>query len=147
MAENWTDLTEASWDGILYPSELALLDPATLLRELTKMASEVRTMIASHAPNTLSADPLKIPDGFVGRALLVTRARLLSGIPDYPIDEDRRKQSEAAEAWFREVARGAIRPQPATDAVANEAAPQAPAGAEVVSSRPPRTGHSRMDGI
>jgi hypothetical protein len=147
MAEDWIDLTAASWDGILHPHELALIDATKRLQETTKMASEVQTMIASHSPNTVSANPLKIPAGFVARALIIVRQRLLSGIPDYAIDEDRREQAKAAEAWFLGVARGSIRPQPATDAIANEAAPEKPAGVEIVTSAPSRTGRERMDGI
>lgn len=145
--EDWIDITTASWEGILSEEELGIIAPETLTREMTKMAAEVQTMIGSHSPNTVSADPLKIPQGFLGRALLVVRNRLLTGIPDYSIDEDRRKQGEQAEKWFLEVARGSIRPQPATDAVVNDAAPSKPSAVEIASSQPFRTGRNRMDGI
>lgn len=145
--ENWTDITTASWEGILRPEELAQIEPATLEMELVKMAAEIQTMIASHSTNTVSADPLRIPVGFLGRALLVVRNRVLSGIPDYQIDEDRRKQGEQADAWFLEVARGRIRPQPASDAIANQAAAEKPAAVEVISAPGSRTGRNRMDGI
>lgn len=147
MAEDWTDLTSASWDGVLSAKELTVIPTADRTRELTKMAAEIRDMIGSHAPNTLSPNPLKVPPGFVANALIVVRNRLLTGIPDYQIDEDRRKQGEMAAAWFLEVARGRIRPQPAPDAVTNEAAPAMPSGVEVVSAPPSRTGRTRMDGI
>lgn len=145
--EDWTDITTATWEGVLHDAELALIDPAALTRELTKMAAEIQTMIASHSTNTVSADPLKIPAGFLGRALILIRNRVLTGIPDYAIDDDRKEQAKQAEAWFLEVARGKIRPQPATDAIPNEAAPEVPAGIEVVSSRPSRTGSERMNGL
>lgn len=147
IMEDWTDITTASWEGVLHEGELALIDGDTLTRELTKMASEIQTMIASHSTNTVSADPLKIPEGFLGRALIIVRDRVLTGIPDYTIDADRKRQAEQAEKWFLEVARGKIRPQPATDAIPNEAAPEKPAGIEVVSSRPSRTGSERMNGL
>lgn len=145
--EDWTDITTASWEGVLHEAELALIDSAVLTMELTKMAAEIQTMIASHSTNTVSADPLKIPAGFVGRALIVVRNRVLTGIPNYTIDDDRKEQGKQAEAWFLEVARGKIRPQPATDAIPNAAAPEVPAGIAVVSSRPSRTGAARMNGL
>jgi len=145
--EYWTDITDASWEGVLHEGELALIDTATLTREMTKMAAEIQTMIASHSTNTISEDPLKIPPGFVGRALILIRDRVLTGIPNYTIDDDRREQAKRAEAWFLEVARGKIRPQPAFDAKANSAAPEAPAGIAVVSSRPSRTGSEKMNGL
>lgn len=147
MAEDWTDLTTASWDGILSVSELAAITEADCLRELTKMAAEVRAMVGSWQPNALSANPLKIPPGMVARALHIVRNRLLTGMPDYAIDDDRRAQGKSAEEFFLEVARGRIRPQPATDSVPNDAAGPVAAGVEVVSAPPSRTGRTRMDGI
>jgi hypothetical protein len=147
--EDWTDLTTASWEGVLSPEELNedVIPAADRTRELTKFASEVRSMIASWSANTLSANPLKIPEGFVGQALLVVRNRLLTGIPNYTIDDDRREQGKQAAAFFMEVARGKIRPQPASDATATEVPSEKPAGVEVVSSRPSRTGSTRMNGL
>lgn len=147
--EDWEDLTAASWEGVLSEGELAehVIAAADRTRELTKFAAEVRSMIASWSSNTLSANPLKIPSGFVGQALLVVRNRLLTGIPDYAIDEDRREQGKQAAAFFMEVARGKIRPQPASDAVTTEVPSEKPAGVEVVSSRPSRTGSTRMNGL
>lgn len=146
IMEDWIDITGASWEGILAEEEIAMIAPATFTRELEKMAAEIRTMITTWSPNTVSADPLKIPPGFVGRALLVVRNRLLTGTPDYAIDEDRRKQGEQAETWFLEVARGRIRPVPATDAVANDVPTEKPSGVEIVSAPPKRTGRDKMSG-
>jgi hypothetical protein len=145
--EDWIDITAASWDGILSESELGVIPTQNRTRELTKMAAEIRTMITTWSPNTVSANPLKIPPGFLGRALIVVRTRLLTGIPDYVIDDDRRKQAEQAEAWFLEVARGRIRPQPASDAIANDVPSEKPSGVEIVSAPPKRTGRENMDGI
>lgn len=145
--EDWVVITDASWVGILAEAELAVIPEADRTRELTKMAAEIRTMITTWSPNTVSANPLKIPPGFQARALIVVRNRLLTGIPDYQIDEDRRSQGKQAEAWFLEVARGKIRPQPASDAVANDVPSEFPSGAEVVSSAPSRTGRERMNGL
>jgi len=145
--EDWTDITTASWAGILSEGELSVIPTADRTRELTKMAAEIRTMITTWSPNTVSANPLKIPTGFIGRALILVRNRLLTGIPDFVIDDDRRKQAEQAETWFLEVARGRIRPQPATDAIANDTPSAIPAGVEIVSAPGSRTGRTRMDGI
>lgn len=145
--EDWVVITDASWEGVLSEAELSKITEADRARELTKMAAEIRTMITTWSPNTVSADPLKIPPGFLGRALIVVRNRLLTGIPSYTIDDDRRKQGEQAESWFLEVARGKIRPQPATDAVVNDVPSESPAGVQVVSAPGSRTGRSRMNGI
>jgi len=145
--EDWIDITEASWEGVLSPEELAVLSTNDITNVLTNLAAEIRTMITTWSPNTVSANPLKIPPGFLRRALIVARDSLLTGIPGYPQDEERKKQTEAANAWFLEVARGKIRPQPASDAVVNDVPTEHPAGIEVVSSRPSRTGAHRMNGL
>ena len=145
--EDWVVITEASWDGILSPSELDVISETQRTAELTKLAAEIRTMITTWSPNTVSANPLKIPPGFVGRAMLVARNRLLAGIPDFVIDDDRRKLGEQAETWFLEVARGRIRPEPAPDAVANDTPSEKPSGVEIVSAPPKRTGRENMNGL
>lgn len=145
--EDWIDITTASWEGVLSEGEIELIPEADRTRELTKMAAEIRTMITTWSPNTVSANPLKIPPGFVARALILVRNRLLTGISDITIDEDRRKQGEQAETWFLEVARGRIRPQPASDAVANDTPSEKPSGVEVVSAPPKRTGRDKMNGL
>ncbi|MDP3850103.1 MAG: hypothetical protein Q8Q59_06355 [Luteolibacter sp.] len=144
---DWVDITTASWEGILRPEELAQIEETTLEQELVKMAAEIRDMIGSHSPNTLSADPLKIPPGFVGRAMIIVRNRVLTGIPDYAIDEDRRKQAEMAEKWLLGVARGNIRPQQATDAVPTAAANKTPAPGPRINARDRRFGRDMQDGI
>ena len=145
--EDWVDITTASWEGILSPEELAIISSDTITSVLTNLAAEIRTMITTWSPNTVSANALKIPAGFMRRALIVARDSLLTGIPGYVQDEERKKQTETANAWFLEVARGKIRPQPASDAVVNDVPTERPAGVEVVSSRPARTGAQRMNGL
>lgn len=145
--EDWIDIATASFEGILSASELAVISEDARTRELTKMADEIRTMIRSHSPNTVSADPLKIPAGFLGRALLVVRNRLLTGIPDYVIDEDRRKQGDQAEAWFLKVADGKIRPEPASDAIANETPNAKPSPSPRINARSRRFSRDQQDGI
>lgn len=145
--EDWSDITTASWEGILSAAELGIISEETRTAELTKMADEIRTMIRSHSPNTVSADPLKIPAGFLGRALLVVRNRLLTGIPDYTIDEDRRKQGDQAEAWFLKVADGKIRPEPASDAVVNETPNAKPSPSPRINARKRRFTREQQEGI
>ncbi len=145
--EDWTDITTESWDGILSADELNVIAEGDRTRELTKMAAEIRTMITTWSPNTVSADPLKLPPGFVGRAMILVRDRLLGGIPDYTQDDTRKKQTESAEKWLFLVATGKIRPQPATDAIPNDAPPEKASGVEIVSGPGSRTGRQRMDGI
>ena len=147
IMEDWTDITTASWEGILSEAEIAALPVENLTRELVNMAAEIRMMIGSHSPNTLSADPLKIPPGFVARAMIVVRNRLLTGIPDYVIDDDRRKQAEQAETWFLKVATGDIRPQPASDAVPNEASNRTPSPSPKINARSRRFGREQQNGI
>ena len=105
-------------------------------------------MIATWSPNgTLSSDPTRIPPAFKARALVLARNRVLTGIPDYQQDEDRRKENAAAEEFFRMVASGKIRPEPADDAVAVQMPSEKPAGVEIVSAPGSRTGRARMNGI
>ena len=145
--EDWIDITTASWKGVLSPEELAVISSDDITSVLTHLASEIRTAIATWSQNTVSANPLKIPAGFVRRALILARDSLLTGIPGFPQDVERKKQTEAAEQWLRDVATGKIRPQPATDAIANQVPTERPAGVEVVSSRPSRTGFKNMNGL
>jgi len=145
--EDWVLITDASWEGILSPEEQAILTPQQIAAALTNMAAEIRTMITTWSPNTVSANPLKIPAGFMRQALIVARDSLLTGLPGYTQDEERKTQTKAANAWFLEVARGKIRPQPASDAIANEVPSEIPAGVQVVSAPGSRTGRARMNGI
>lgn len=145
--EDWIDITTAQWDGVLSTAELAVIPVEARERELIKMADEIRTMIRSHSPNTVSANALKIPPGFVGRALILVRNRLLTGIPDYVIDEDRRKQAEQAEAWFAKVADGKIRPEPATDAAVNDTPNSTPAPKPKIKARTRLFTRDQQNGI
>lgn len=145
--EDWVLITDASWEGILSPDELAIISPEQISSVLTNLAAEIRTMITTWSPNTVSANPLKIPAGFMRRALIVARDSLLTGLPGYTQDEERKKQTEAANSWFLEVARGKIRPQPASDAIANAVPSETPSGVQVVSAPGSRTGRARMNGL
>ncbi len=145
--QDWIDITKESWEGTLSPEELAIISAETLDRELRKMAAEIRSMITTWSPNTVSADPLKIPPGFEGRALILVRDRVLTSIPDYTQDDDRRKQTENAEKWLALVATGKIRPNPAPDAIPNDVPSAVPSGVQIVSGPGSRTGRGRMNGI
>jgi hypothetical protein len=150
----WTTLTSADLEDVMTSNEQALAAVSTSVGRpnripgiLANLIAEIRGMVATWAPNTLSADTTKIPPSFKARALVLARGRVLTGIPDYVQDDDRKKETEEAEAFFRLVAKGTIRPEPADDAVATAVPAEKPSGVEIVSCPGSRTGRERMDGI
>ncbi len=121
--------------------------PDRVIPILADLVQEVRGYIGSNSANTLSADPLLIPSEFKGKALAVARWNVLASIPNYKPGDARKDAYEKADAFFTAVAKGTIRPRPAPDAEVNPVPSAKPAGVEVVSSAPSRTGRARMDGL
>lgn len=150
----WTTLTSTDLEGVMTAEEQLLAQvgagtnaPDRVVPVLANLVAEIRGMIATWGPNTLSADTTKIPPSFLGRALAIAKWRVLTGLPDYQPDEARRMEYEAAEKFFGLVATGKIRPEPASDAIPSEVPTEKPAGVEIVSGPGSRTGRTRMDGI
>ena len=150
----WTTLTSAKLESVMSTTEMAMAQRAVSLTTpdrtpqiLANLIAEIRGMIATWSPNTLSADTTLIPPSFVARALVLARGRVLSGLPSYSQDEARKKEMEDAEAFFLLVAKGTIRPEPAADAVTNPVPSEKPSGVEIISAPGSRTGRTRMDGI
>lgn len=114
---------------------------------LSNMVAEIRGYITTWSPNTISSNPAKIPPSMKAHAVAMVRWRVLATIPGYQPGSAREKEFDAAAAYFRDVARGVIRPEPADDAVANPTPPEKPAGVEVVSAPPKRTGREKMNGL
>ena len=114
---------------------------------IANLIAEIRDMIATWGPNTVSADPTKIPPGFKARFLVLARGRVLTGLPGYAQSPERTAENTAAEAWLMQVAKGVIRPEPADDAITNTVPTQNPSHVQVVSAPGSRTGRSRMNGI
>lgn len=110
------------------------------------LVAEIRGYIATWAPNTLSGDASRIPPSFKAKAVSLLRWRLLITIPGYQPNDARKLEYEKAEQFFRDVARGTIRPEPADDAVTTEVPAEKPSRVEVVSSPGSRTGRTRMQG-
>jgi hypothetical protein len=113
---------------------------------IADLVAEIRGYIATWAPNTLSADANRIPPSFKAKAVALLRWRLLTSIPGYNPGEARKLEYEKAEQFFRDVARGTIRPEPADDAVVTAVPSEKPSRVEVVSSPGSRTGRDRMQG-
>ncbi len=150
----WTTITGDDLDGIMTDEEKALATVSAggtisdrAVPVVANLIAEIRGMIATWSPNTLSADATKIPPSFKARALIIARWRLLTAIPDYEPNAARKTEYEAAESFFKDVARGQNRPQPADDAMPNEVPGEKPSGVEIVSAPGSRTGRSRMDGV
>lgn len=150
----WVTLTAADLEGVMTADEQLIAQisagaetPDRVVPVLANLVSEIRGMIATWSPNTLSADTTKIPPSFVGRALAIGKWRILTGIPDYQPDDARKLEYEAAEKFFGRVAEGKIRPEPADDFIANTVPNEVPAGVQIVSAPGSRTGRTRMDGI
>ena len=141
----WIALTETDLLDVMQTSEVDL--SATVPAVLANLTAEIRGMIATWSPNTLSADATLIPPSFKARALALARWRILTSVPDYQPDEARRLEYEAAEKFFNLVSIGKIRPEPADDATTTEVPTEKPAGVEIVSSPGSRTGRDRMNGI
>jgi hypothetical protein len=121
--------------------------PDRVIPILADIVQEVRGYIGSNSTNTLSADPLLIPAEFKGKALAIARWNVLVSIPNYNPGDARKDTYDKADAFFLAVAKGSIRPRPAPDAEPNPVPSEKPAGVEVVSSAPSRTGRTRMDGL
>lgn len=136
-----TELTDFS------STDATLAMPQRVTAIASDLVAEIRGMIETWSTNTLSADPEKIPPGFKAQALAIGRWRLLSTIPGYQPGDARKLEYENAVSFFKDVARGIIRPGAADDAVPAAAASQKPSGVEVVSGPGSRTGRTRMDGI
>lgn len=131
MSELWRAVTEADLATVLDADELVLyreratsdagVDPVSALIE--NAVQEARDRIRAYRENAL-APGSTLPPGMIGRCLILIRQRVLT-ICKINIGEDRRKEAEAAEAYFRDVAKGLVSvPQPET--VTPEAAPPRP---------------------
>jgi hypothetical protein len=154
MSTRWIIPTRTDLEDVMTALELELAKKHVSITKvdrvpgiLANLVAEIRGNIATWAPNTLSANTAKIPPAFLARAMVLARGRVLTGIPNYTQDDDRKKENEEAETYFRMVARGTIRPEPADDAIDNPVPNEKPAGVEIVSAPGSRTGRERMDGI
>lgn len=153
--EDWIQITTNSLEGVMSATErdvAATADVSITLPDraapvITNLIAEVRAMIATWSPNTLSADAGLIPPGFVAHALVIARHRVITGIEGIEISKERITEYEAAVAFFTLVAKGTIRPQPASDAVPNDVPGETVSGIQVVSAPGSRTGRERMNGI
>lgn len=83
---------------------------------LDDLTQEILGYIGSTTQNTLSADPTLIPGEFKSRALAIARWRVLTSIPGYDPREARKLEYQSADSFFKDVAKGVIRPRPAPDA-------------------------------
>ena len=121
--------------------------PDRLEALLADLTAEIRGYIVTWAANPLSADSGKIPPSFRARAVAIARWRLLVSVPDYDPGDARKLEYEAAEAFFRKVAEGKIRPEPADDAVTNPVPPEAQFPTPVIKSRRRLWTRESQDGI
>ena len=128
---------------------MAVVGDDRITEILADLTAEIRGYIGSWAQNeTLSANATQIPPEFKAKALSIARWRLLITVPGYQPGEARKLDFEKSEEFFSKVAMGKIRPAPAADAVPSSVPDEAiQPGVAVVTSRPPRTGHGRMNGL
>jgi hypothetical protein len=121
MSEVWRAVTETDLATVLDAEELALyrerattdagVDPVPALIE--NAVQEARDRIRAYRENAL-APGSTLPPGMIARCLILIRQRVLT-ICKVSIGEDRRKEAESAEAYFRDVAKGLVSvPQPET---------------------------------
>jgi hypothetical protein len=114
---------------------------------LVDLVAEIRGYIASHSPNTISADTTLIPPSFKAKAVAIARWRVLISVPGYQPGDARKLDFEKADQFFTKVAEGKIRPEPADDAIPTQVAATQSANVEVVSGPGSRTGRDRMNGM
>lgn len=114
---------------------------------LADLVAEIRGFIATHSPNSISANTQLIPPSFKAKAVSVARWRVLISVPGYQPGDARKLDFEKADQFFQKVAEGKIRPEPADDAIPTQVAPEQPSNVEVVSAPGSRTGRSRMNGM
>lgn len=131
---SWRAITEADLLTILDGDEVSLyreratsdagVDPISALIE--NAVNEARDRIRSNRDNVLAAGST-VPAGMIARVLILIRHRLLT-VCKISIGEDRRKEYEAAENFFRDVSKGSVAvPQPddiTTEAAAVKARPR-----------------------
>lgn len=113
---------------------------------LADLTQEIRGYIASFSQNKLSADETLIPATFKSKALAVARWNVLTSIPGYTPGEARKISFERADTFFKDVARGTIRPEVPDDAVTPDVPAEKPAGAQWQAAGS-RTGRKRMNGL
>lgn len=111
---SWRVITEADLSTVLDSEELALyrerattdagVDPVPAL--ILNAVEEARDRIRANERNRLALGAT-VPVGMIARCLVVIRQRVLT-ICKINIGEDRRKEYEAAETFFRDVAAGKV---------------------------------------
>lgn len=141
----WIPLLAEDLNDVMQTAESDLAPTVeTVLENLT---AEIRGMIATWSPNTLSADATLIPPSVKARALAIARWRILTSVPNYEPDDARKLEYEAAEKFMLLIATGKFRPEPADDAAPTTVPTEKPAGVQIVSGPGSRTGRDRMSGM
>lgn len=125
MPKAWILLTPAHLKSVMTAKEVADFGKSVtdgepddrIIPILADVTQDLRGRIKSWRQNTLSADDTLIPAEFKSQALAIARWNVLTSIPGYQPGAAREKSYDAAEAFFRDVAKGINRPEEATDAV------------------------------
>jgi len=118
----WIAPTSAHLEGVMTTYEATLAQTAVSLSTpdripgiIANQVAEIRGMIATWSPNTLSADTTKIPPSMLARALVLIRNTILTSVPEYIQSDERKAETKDANDFFMLVAKGIIRPEPADD--------------------------------
>lgn len=129
---NWVTITEADLATVLDGDELRTyrqratspkgVDPVASLIE--NAVQEARDRIRANQDNKVLAAGSTVPPGMVARVLIIIRQRVLT-ICKVKVGEDRLKEYESAEAYFRDVAAGRV-VVPTPDDAAPEVTPTRP---------------------
>ncbi len=150
----WTTPSAALLEGVMTTYEATLAQTAVSVGTpdripgiIANQVAEIRGMIATWSPNTLSADTSKIPPSMMGRALVLIRNTVLTSVPEYVQSDERKAETKDANDYFLLVAKGIIRPEPAIDAIPTTVPTQNPSHVTIVSAPGSRTGRYRMNGI
>lgn len=154
MAKPWILLTPARLKSKMTSKEVTDFGKSVtdgepddrIIPILASVSQDVRGRIKSWTQNTVSADDTLIPAEFEMHALALARWEVLTSIPGYQPGSARETSYKDATAFFRDVARGINRPEPADDAVSPEVPSEKPAGAQWTAPGT-RTGRDRMNGL
>ena len=106
-------------------TSVAVTVPDRLAPVLTDLVQEIQGMIASRADNPVPPSATVIPAEFKARAVSMARWRVLTSIPGYQPGDSRKLDYEKADAFFMQVAKGAIRPRAEAAVGATPATPSA----------------------
>lgn len=108
----WRTLTEGDVHDLMNEVEVESFTSEELVETqgnplpdiIERVTEEFRQSIRTCDRNTLSDDPLLLPEGVIGRAAIVARHRLLTRFDTFVIGDSRMEEFRSAERFLRDLA-------------------------------------------